>query len=201
MAFSRGDALRITEYEYYYKERLTLSKLTYRPAALEDFPGCLAIDHSYQTGRIWQMNLTQQAEAIRLNFQAVRLPQNATIPYPYEAAELRKRWWEAHWFWVGEDEAQIQAYITASHETLRPVIWIGDLVVAPHLRRQGHGSDLLAAAATWAKGEGGHYLMTAVPMKNDPAMQFLRHTGFSFCGYNEMQLQKRDIDLYFSLKL
>lgn len=179
----------------------TLAKLNYRPAELEDFPACQALDHSYQTHRVWQMRLTQQAETIRLNFQALRLPQSATIPYPYDADELRKRWWETHWFLVGEQNGQIEAYITATLETPRPVAWVGDLAVAPRLRRQGHGSDLLAAAAAWAREEGGRYLITAVPMKNDPAMQFLRRNGFAFSGYNETPLPKQDIDFYFSLKL
>lgn len=147
------------------------------------------------------MRLTQQDEAIRLNFQALRLPQSATIPYPYDAEELRKRWWEAHWFLVGEQSGQVKAYVTATLETLRPVAWIGDMAVVPRLRRQGYGTDLLAAAAAWAREEGSRYLLTAVPMKNDPAMQFLRRNGFTFCGFNETPVAKRDIDLYFSLKL
>jgi GNAT superfamily N-acetyltransferase len=168
---------------------------------MEDFPACLSIDHSYQTNRIWQMALAQQPEAIRVKFQIARLPQTATIPYPYNATELGKRWWEVHWFLVGEQNEQVQAYVTATQEAQRPVAWVGDLIVAPSVRRQGHGSDLLAAAGAWAREEGSQYLLTAVPMKNDPAIQFLRHNGFSFCGYNEAQFQKRDIDLYFSIKL
>ena len=179
----------------------TLPKLTYRPALVEDFPACLALDHSYQTNRVWQMRLTPGSEAIRVHFQVARLPQNATIPYPYDAEELRKRWWEAHWFLVGEQAGEVRAYVTATLETLRPIAWVGDLAVAPRSRRQGHGSDLLAAAAAWAKGEGSAYLLTAVSLKNDPAMHFLRRNGFTFSGYNETPVQKRDIDLYFSLKL
>lgn len=147
------------------------------------------------------MRLTPGAEAIRVQFQVARLPQNATIPYPYGAEELRKRWWEAHWFLVGEQAGEVRAYVTATLEALRPVAWVGDLAVAPQLRRQGHGSDLLAVAASWAKEEGGAYLLTAVSQKNDPAMHFLRRNGFTFSGYNETPVEKQDIDLYFSLKL
>jgi len=176
-------------------------ELTYRPAAVADFDQCLAIDHSYQTQRIWQMAINQSAEAIGVRFQTLRLPKSTTIPYPYNTEELPKRWWEAHWFLVGEYQEKIQAYVTATLETLRPVVWINDLVVAPPLRRQGNGSQLVAAAAQWARQENGRFLMAALPTKNDPAISFLRKNGFSFCGYNEAQYQQRDIDLYFSAKL
>ncbi len=79
--------------------------------------------------------------------------------------------------------------------------WIGDLVVATAVRRQGHGSHLLARAAAWAREENADFLMAALPMKNDPAMQFLKKNGFTFCGYNEAQFDRRDIALYFSLKV
>lgn len=175
--------------------------LTYRPATLEDFDHCLAIDHSYETNRVWQMTLNQQPELVAARFQAVRLPKVTTIPYPYTAEELSKRWWEVHWFLVGETGDTIQAYVTATAETVRPVVWIGDLVVATAVRRNGHGAYLLAQAAGWARQEGADFLLAALPAKNDPAMQFLQRNGFSFCGYNEAQFDRRDIALYFSLKL
>jgi len=176
-------------------------ELTYRPAAVEDFAQCLAIDHSYQTQRIWQMFVNQQADSIGIRFQTLRLPKTTTIPYPHSAETLPKRWWEAHWFLVGEQQEKIQAYVTVTVETLRPVAWINDLVVAPPLRRQGHGSQLLAAAGQWAREESARYLMVALPTKNDPAITFLRKNGFSFCGYNEAHYQQQDIDLYFNTKL
>lgn len=176
-------------------------ELIFRPASVDDFAQCLAIDHSYQTHRIWQMSVNQQAEAIGVRFQTLKLPKAATIPYPFDREELPKRWWEAHWFLVGEQQERIQAYVTVTIETLRPVAWINDLAVAPTFRRQGHGSQLIAAAARWVKEENGRHLMIALPMKNDPAMTFLRQNGFSFCGYNEAHLKQQDINLYFSLRL
>lgn len=180
---------------------MKLLELTYRPAAVEDFDQCLAIDHSYETQRIWQMVINQKPEAIGVRFQTLKLPGTTTIPYPYDQAELPKRWWEAHWFLVGEHQTKIQAYVTATLEALRPVAWINDLVVAPHARRLGHGSHLLAAAGQWARQENAHFIMTALPMKNDPAITFLRKNGFSFCGYNEAHYKRQDIDLYFGAKL
>ncbi len=177
------------------------NELSYRSAEIEDFDQCLAIDHSYQTNRIWQMNINQQPETINLRFQTLRLPQTTSIPYPYDQEELPKRWWEAHWFLVGEHQAKIQAYVTATCETLRPIVWINDLAVAPDFRLHGHGSHLIDAARGWAKQENARHLMVAIPMKNDPAITFLRKNGFNFCGYNEVHIKQRDIDLYFSAKL
>jgi GNAT superfamily N-acetyltransferase len=173
----------------------------YRPAIMEDFDQCLALDHSYETSRVWQMTLSQQPELVGVRFQAVRLPKPTTIPYPYSRTELLSHWWEVHWFLVGEAEDGIQAYVTATLEKLRPVAWIGDLVVTTAVRRRGYGTQLLAQAASWAKQEHADFLMAALPMKNDPAMQFLKKNGFTFCGYNEAQFDRRDIALYFSLKV
>lgn len=177
------------------------TNLTYRPADVADFEQCLAIDHNYQTSRIWQMVVQQKAEEIRLHFQPVRLPQTANIAYPFNSEELPKRWWEMHWFLIGEREGKVQAYATGFVETMRPIAWIGDLVVAPAWRRRGVGAYLLGEAQQWARQERARYLMVSLPMKNDPAMQFFKQNGFGFCGYNEAQFAKRDIDLYFSIKL
>ncbi|MBK8989120.1 MAG: GNAT family N-acetyltransferase [Chloroflexi bacterium] len=181
-------------------------QLSFRPAAVEDFVACLAIDHSYQTNRIWQMVVSQPPanqpiETIGVRFQTLRLPKTTTIPYPHDQEELPKRWWRADWFLVGEQQEQIHAYATATLEALRPAAWISDLAVAPSQRRQGHGSQLIAAAVHWARQENIRHLLAALPMKNDPAMTFLRKNGFFFCGYNEAHFKQHDIELYFCLKL
>jgi GNAT superfamily N-acetyltransferase len=175
--------------------------LHFRPATIDDFEACLDIDHSYKTSRVWQLAVSERGEMKQARFQAVKLPRETAVPYPHAPEELVRRWLACEWFLVGEEDGRILAYITAATEKLTPTAWIYDTAVAPEQRRQGIGSDLLAAAARWAKEQEAAHLMVALPMKNDPAMAFLRKGGFNFCGYNEAAYQTGGIALYFSRKL
>jgi ribosomal protein S18 acetylase RimI-like enzyme len=139
----------------------------------------------------------------------VKLPQETAVSYPYAAEELVQRWCACEWFWVGEvndsaehgQSSRIQAYITAATEKLTPTAWIYDIAVAPEYRHQGYGSYMITLASNWARQQKAQQLMLALPMKNDPAMCFLRKGGFSFCGYNETSYKTKDISLFFSVKL
>lgn len=175
--------------------------LRFRPASVDDFEGCLAIDHSYQTRRVWQLNLTERDNVRQVRFQTVKLPKETAVSSPYADEELVQRWCACDWFMVGESNDGIQAYITAATEKLTPTAWIYDMAVAPQYRRQGIGSQLLALATDWARQQKAEQLMIALSMKNDPAMRFLRKSGFGFCGYNETTYRTKDISLFFSVKL
>ncbi|MBE2223111.1 MAG: GNAT family N-acetyltransferase [Anaerolineae bacterium] len=173
----------------------------FRPASVDDFEGCLAIDHSYQTRQVWQLHVTELDNVKQVRFQTVKLPKETAVSYPYADEALVQRWCASEWFMVGECKGSLQAYITAAVEKLTPTAWIYDMVVAPEYRHQGHGSDLVALAANWARQQKAQQLMVALPMKNDPAMRFFRKSGFTFCGYNETSYRTKDISLFFSVKL
>ena len=175
--------------------------LRFRPASEDDFEGCLAIDHSYHTRRVWQLSVTEQDQTKQVRFQTVKLPQETAVPYPYSKEELMQRWCVSEWFMVGESNGRLQAYITVAVEKLTPSAWIYDMVVAPEIRQQGYGSQMLAAASTWARQQKAQQLMVALPMKNDPAMTFFRRNGYNFCGYNETSYRTRDISLFWGMKL
>jgi GNAT superfamily N-acetyltransferase len=175
--------------------------LHFRPATIDDFEECLALDHSYKTKRVWQLAISERGEMKQARFQAVKLPRETAVPYPHAPEELVRRWLACEWFLVGEENGRIHAYITTATEKLTPAAWIYDMAVAPKQRRNGTGGDLLAAASQWAREQKAAHLMVALPMKNDPAMTFLHRAGFNFCGYNEAAYQTGGIALYFSKKL
>lgn len=176
-------------------------KLRFRPASEDDFEGCLAIDHSYHTRQVWQLNVTELDSVRQVRFQTLKLPKETAVSYPYAHEELVQRWCACDWFMVGESNTGIQAYITAAIEKLTPTAWIYDMAVAPEFRQQGHGSHMVALAAEWAHKQKAEQLMVALSMKNDPAMAFFRQSGFRFCGYNETTYRTKDISLFFSVKL
>jgi len=176
-------------------------ELHFRSASVDDFEACLAIDHHYRTRRVWQLNVTERDEVRQVRFQTIKLPKETAVSYPYSDEELVQRWCACEWFMVGEHNGRLQAYITAATEKLTPTAWIYDMVVAPEQRQQGHGSHMIALATNWARRQKAEQLMVALPMKNDPAMNFFRKSGFSFCGYNETSFRTKDISLFFSTKL
>ena len=75
--------------------------------------------------------------------------------------------------------------------------WIHHLVVAPHHRRSGIATALLARGLQHARQSGLGHVMTVVQSKNYPAINFLQRNGFMFCGYNERFYRNQDIGLYF----
>jgi GNAT superfamily N-acetyltransferase len=187
---------------------MTNNSLSFRPASVDDFEGCLAIDHSYNTRQVWQLSVTDRDDVKQVRFQTVKLPKETAVSYPYAGEALMQRWCACDWFMVGaentiepEQNGRLQAYMTAAVEKLTPTAWIYDMAVAPQFRRQGYGSHLIAAAANWARQKQAKQLMVALPMKNDPAMKFFRESGFNYCGYNETTYRTKDISLFFSVKL
>ena len=176
-----------------------------RPAQLEDLDVCLAIDPSFVTDRVWQMNLCEEREAITASFRAVRLPRPIQVGYPRDPATLRVNWNHQDFFQVAlqssDPQSPIVGYLTMSAQDWHQTGWIADLVVAPEHRRQGVATALLKAAGQWAWQEDLHRLVIEVQTKNYPAICFVQRRGFAFCGYNDHYYTNQDIALFFGLNL
>lgn len=172
-----------------------------RPGVIEDFDQCQALDHRYFTKRVWQLAFSPGETAQAIRFQSVRLPRPLTAPYPYPSEELVERWCRAEAFFVAEENGRAIGYLTLSIDPFDSVAWLLDLVVSPRDRRQGVGSNLLAAGQHWALNQRIKRLLARVETKNDPAICFLKKNGLLFCGYNEYQFQGENIALYFTMRI
>ncbi len=187
-----------------------------RPARWEDLETCLAIDPSYVTDRVWQMEarpltfpLVGEGEsAMTFTFRSVQLPRPMHVPYPRSLEARRADWYHRDGFLVAEEEGAdleepppILGYVTLSAQPWHDAAWIGDLVVAPEHRRQGVGTALLQAAVEWAQQEGLGRLILEVQPRNHPAISFAQHRGFVFCGFHDRYYADRDIALFFELSL
>jgi ribosomal protein S18 acetylase RimI-like enzyme len=179
--------------------------MTIRPAELEDLPACLALDHSYMTQKVRQMDLQEENAVVAVAFRTMRLPRPVHVAYPRDQEELLKAWHRRDCFLVATDkdgeEKKIVGYLTMTAQEWHKTGWVADLVVAPEHRRQGRATRLLRAGQTWARRAGLRRLTVEIQTKNYPAICFLERHGFCFCGYNDRYYTNEDIALFFTLDL
>lgn len=172
-----------------------------RPAGPEDLEACAALNHSYITDRVWQMDARGRSESITVTFRVVRLPRETRFDYPLWGESLLAGWRRRDGFLVAEEDECIRGYVTLTSQAEHGIAWIGDLVVDRHLRRRGIGTALLQAAATWGRDQGLVRLVAEMQTKNYPATQFYQSRGLTFCGYNDHCWPGQDIALFFGASL
>jgi ribosomal protein S18 acetylase RimI-like enzyme len=166
-------------------------------ADLRDLTACLALDGAYETDYVWQV--TQQADAgeVIARFRPARLPRPMRVPYPSWGETLLTHQERGDLILVAAEAAEVRGYINQESQADQDVAWIHHLVVAPAHRRRGVGTALLGRALQHARQQKLLRAMTMVQSKNHPAISFLQHHGFIFCGYNERYYRNQDIALYF----
>jgi ribosomal protein S18 acetylase RimI-like enzyme len=174
--------------------------MTIRPATLDDLPVCLALDHSYLTEYVWQMDVQEQNGQVGVTFRTTRLPRPVHVQYPRDQEALLADWHHRDCFLIA-DTQEIAGYLTMSARDWHKTGWVADLVVAPEYRRRGLATQLLQAGLTWARQEGLRRLIVEAQTKNYPAIRFLERQGFSFCGYNDRYYVNQDIAIFFVLNL
>lgn len=192
-----------------------------RPATSGDLPACLALDESYTTDHVWQIEAQGDGEAITISFRPIRLPRPLTVQSADAEARRQDAWPRCHCILVaaeGQDEAparpdlpsrppfrevrqagasELQGVLTITARLWPRTGWIEDLVVAPAHRRQGVGRALLGEARRWAQRQGLSALVAQASTQNYPAICFYQECGFTFCGFHEHYYPNRDIALFF----
>lgn len=182
-----------------------------RAADLADVENILALDHSYLTDHVWQMNgqagsrQTSSREAIgeyATTFRLARLPRQLQAPYPHDAKTLRRILHRCDYVWValGDSASDLLAYIGLALVPWQNTGWIPCLAVAPALRRRGMASQLLKTATAQARSDGLHSVTIDVQTKNYPATRFCQTQGFRFAGYSDNYYSSSDIALFFAYR-
>ncbi|MEA3376578.1 MAG: GNAT family N-acetyltransferase [Chloroflexota bacterium] len=172
-----------------------------RPAEPKDLAPCGALDHSFTTDRVWQMENRVENGAQTILFRTVRLPREIKVDYPRQGNDLLAGWRRRDGFLVSEIEAEVCGYVALTAEPEHGLAWVGDLVVEPARRRRGIGTTLLRAAARWGRERNLVRLTLEVQTKNYPAIEFCRACGLAFCGYNDRYWPSEDIALFFTGRL
>jgi len=166
-------------------------------ADLRDLAACLALDGSYETDRVWQIVQQEAHDRISVRFRTLELPRPMHVDYPSWDEALLAHQERGNLVLVAAEASEVRGYLDQESQTDQGMAWVHHLVVAPRYRRQGIGSTLLIRGMQDARQQSLTYIMTVIQSKNYPAIRFLQHHGFSFCGYNERFYRNLDIALYF----
>jgi GNAT superfamily N-acetyltransferase len=168
---------------------------------IDDIQACVALDHSYVTNRVWQMDAREQPDGVSVAFRSVRLPRDMRGSYPRHLEGLMACWERGEAVLVAENEGRIVGYLHLVVQASENTAWVRNLAVAPRLRRRGIGMALLQAAADWLRQQNAIRLLLEMTTKNYPAICFAQKLGFSFCGYNDRYYANQDIALFFAKSL
>jgi ribosomal protein S18 acetylase RimI-like enzyme len=175
-----------------------MPEIIIRPATSDDIISLVDIDHSFRTHYAWQMDLSQDAGQINVNFREIRLPRPITVDYPRQPKNLLNDWAGRSVLLVGILERQVVGYISVSEDVSPTTAWITDIAISPTARRQGIASALILAAEDWAKKRNNRRMILEMQSKNTPAIRMAFKLGFEFCGYNDHYYTNQDIALFFA---
>jgi len=162
---------------------------------------CLALDHSYATDYVWQVDIREDSDDMQVRFRVVRLPRIMTVDYPRDRASLASSWEKRDCFLVAAADDVVLGYVNMRVDSVRTKGWIQDLVVGRPFRRRRIGSALLEQAARWAKLRQVDHLTLEMQTKNHPGITFAESQGFIFCGFNDHYYTNQDIAVFFGKSL
>lgn len=189
-----------------------------RPGRAEDAAACAALDLSYSTTYVCQLEArrvgsggwasTLRADTVpilqadaewHVSFRITRLPRSlelvAESGVPSQDVAARGLWL------VAESDGRPVGYLTLWGRPEQRFGYLQMVAVHRPYRRRGIGLGLLGEARHWAELQGLVRLLTDVPARNFAAICLLQEVGFSLCGYNDSYYPNGEIALLFSATL
>ncbi|MBZ0277334.1 MAG: GNAT family N-acetyltransferase [Anaerolineae bacterium] len=178
----------------------TLTSLVIRDGLESDIPGCLGLDHHYQTDYVWQMSVAEEGQRRQIVFHTEHLPRTMEAQYPPDERRLIHALQTDQCFLVAAEKqgSDIFGYLTMYSDPVYRTAWIQSLVVGRPYRRCGIASRLLNVTRQWAQEHHLNRMTIETQTKNYPAILFCQQAGFEFCGFNDQYFPDRDIALFFS---
>jgi len=148
-----------------------------RPAWPRDLETCRALDHSYTTDRVWQMEAREDSGVQTITFRVARLLREMRVNYPRQDENLLDGWRRRDGFLVAV-EGRVHGYVALTAQTEHGIAWVGDLVVDRPQRRCGIGTALLQAAAQWGRDHDLVWLVVEVPTRTTRPFAFVSREGW-----------------------
>lgn len=178
-----------------------MPEIEIRPAIATDIPELIALDHTYSSEYVWQMEIQVEDKQIGISFREIRLPRSVRVEYPRPTHTLEDDWTRRSGVLVAILDSQVVGYVSLMLDIAPITTWITDLAVVRRVRRQGIGSALVLAAQEWGEQHNTRRLVLEMQPKNHPAVHMAQKLGFSFCGYNDRYYANHDIGLFFAKSL
>jgi ribosomal protein S18 acetylase RimI-like enzyme len=171
-----------------------------RLADLNDLKACLAIDDTFETEYVWQMDEQSHPGNISVGFRVTHLPRPMRVSNVISPDDVMSNLQNGGTLLVA-DEGGVRGFIDIIAHRWNQVAYINNLAVAPEYRRRGVGTLLMEAALDWARALKLRAAILDTSTKDYPAIAFYQKLGFRFCGFNDQLYPNRDIALFFSLIL
>jgi len=169
-----------------------------RRATLHDLNDCLTLDASYDTQRVWQMNLQVKNNRIQVDFHLVHLPRIVHIEVEPGTENLLRCWQRGDCLLTARKQTTVVGFVHMIPDLPTKVGYLHRHVVDPKHRGQGIGSTLLTHALKWARDRKLHSVVTSLNTKNHPASDFYLDRGFVFSGFSEEMHGDQRIRLQFA---
>ncbi len=172
-----------------------------RPAIASDIPHVMAIDHSFSTEFVWQLDLSVDQAKIEVEFRKTRLPRSVRHDYPRDPQRLADDWTRRSGMLVAVHKGAPVGYAGMMLDVIPDTTLVTDLAVLRRMRRQGIGSSLLLAAQEWGLHHRCRQIWLEMQSKNYPAISLAQKMGYDFCGYSDRYYPNQDIALFFAKSL
>ena len=178
-----------------------MPEIEIRPAIATDIPTLMAIDHTYSSDYVWQMEIQTEEKSIGVNLREIRLPRSVRVEYPRPTHSLADDWTRRSGLLVAVLDSEVVGYISLMLDIAPITTWVTDLAVIRRVRRQGIGSALVLAAQEWGEQHNTRRIVLELQPKNHSAILMAQKLGFTFCGYNDRFYANHDIGLFFAKSL
>jgi len=175
-----------------------MPEIEIRPAIASDIPRLSALDHSYTSDSVWQMEIQQTDDQITSRFRRIHLPRSVRVEYPRPYRKLINDWTQRSGLLVSVFAGEPIGYVCLMLDIAPNTCWITDLIVKRRLRRQGIGTALLLAAREWGIHHDCRKIVLETQPKNNAYIELAKKLGYDFCGYNDRYYANRDIGLFFT---
>lgn len=171
-----------------------------RLGAPEDLEACFAVDDTFSTEFVWQMDEQNRPGQISTTFHVTRLPRPMRVANTISHDELAHSVLHGSTLLIAEEE-RVCGYLDASIHEWNAAAYLNYFAVDPAFRGRGVGTRLIRAALEWGRQQKLRIALLDTSTKNFPAISFYQRHGFSFCGFNDQLYPNRDIALFFSQSL
>ena len=163
----------------------------------QDVAALYALDTAFTTERIYRP--VREELSFRLVEETAQQPLRKQYEFEPSNPEARQNWDYAA---VAEEDGELAGFAAAQYVTWNRRVILWHLYVVSSFRNKGVGKRLLEAIDVYAQSAQARCVWLETQNVNYPAIQFYRHCGFAFCGFDESlydptTLTQEEVALFF----